>query len=62
MAHHKRGKPKKCRAGCNAGKYWKTNGFSIEKACAEKFGSHWRRKFAGEEIKALRVGAFRSTR
>jgi len=50
MAHHKRRRPKNCRAGCLLCKPWKVNGVRTERTDAEKFSDHRRRVMAAIEI------------
>ena len=51
MANHKRKRPKNKRGGCLLCKYWKANGFSINRQDGEKFSDHKRRSFADKEIR-----------
>ena len=50
MAHHKRGRARRRRAGCKLCKPWKLNGHRTERAGGERFGDHRRRLAAGREI------------
>jgi len=49
MAHHKRGRARRSRAGCKLCKPWKLNGVRTEAREGERFSDHRRRAAADAE-------------
>lgn len=48
--NHKRKRSRNRRAGCKLCKFWKVNGYRIERSEGERFSDHKRRKHADREI------------
>jgi hypothetical protein len=55
MAHHKRKRPKKRRAGCLLCKPWKMNGFAKGRIDAQSLSDHRRRFVAERQLEEARV-------
>ena len=54
MANHKRKRAKNRRAGCKLCKPWKANGVRTERADAEQWGDHRRRRGSALDLSEYR--------